>query len=116
MVNRGECSSHSPGWLGGGNSSFFLGVTSIPIASAVIALFGPGADHIAIVIDTTKRDTVITADCHMKIVSVNGITPVIGSRLRGRLAAFACNCAAEDDSPIAQVAPSPKYAAAPAAR
>src|SRR3954470_18770348 len=94
----------------------FLGVTSIPIASAVIALFGPGADQIAITTDTTKRDAVITADCHMKIVSVNGITPVIGSRLLGRLAAFACSCAAEDDSPIAQVAPSPKYAAAAAAR
>ena len=58
----------------------------------------------------------ITADCHRKIVSENGITPVMGSRLLGRLAAFACSCAAEDDSPIAQVAPKPRYAAAAAAR
>src|SRR6476659_5269783 len=116
MVNSGECSSHSPGWLGGGSSSWLLGVTSIPIASAVMALLGPGADQIAITTDTARRDAVMTADCHRKIVSENGMTPVIGSRLLGRLAAFAWSCAAEDDSPIAQVAPSPRYAAAAAAR
>jgi len=60
------------------------------------------------VTEITSKTAVITNDCHMKIVSVKGITPVIGSRLLGRLAAFACSCAAEEDRPIAQVAPSPK--------
>jgi hypothetical protein len=55
-------------------------------------------------------------DCHRKIVSVNGITPVTWTRPGGMLAGFACSCAADDDKPIAQTAPNPRYAAAPAAR
>src|SRR5438445_13782574 len=77
---------------------------------------GPGADQTAMMTETTRSTAVITIDCHRKIVSENGMTPVMGNRLLGRLAAFACSCAADDDSPIAQVAPSPKYAAAAAAR
>ena len=98
MVNIGEYSSHSPGWVGGRNSSLSSLETSIFIASAVTAVSGPGADQTAITTETTRRETVITADCHRKIVSENGMTPVIGRRLFGRLAAFAWSCAAEEDS------------------
>jgi hypothetical protein len=38
---------------------------------------------------------VIKTDCHKKIVSENGMTPEIESRLLGRLAALACSCAAD---------------------
>ena len=68
----------------------------------------PGADQIAITTETTSKAAVTAIDCHRKIVSENGITPVIGSSDLGRLAGFACNCAAEEESPIAQVAPSPR--------
>ncbi len=58
--------------------------------------------------DTTSRTAVTTIDCQRKIVSEKGITPVIGSSAFGKLAGFACSCAAEEESPIAQVAPSPR--------
>ena len=50
------------------------------------------------------------------MVSLNGITPVIGSNVLGILSGVACICAADELSPSAQVAPNPKYPAAPAAR
>ncbi|CAM5607371.1 hypothetical protein RLIN73S_01754 [Rhodanobacter lindaniclasticus] len=50
------------------------------------------------------------------MVWLKGSTPVIASNPGGMLAGFACNCAADEDCPIAQIAPSPRYAAAPAAR
>ena len=86
------------------------------MSCAVTAVSGPGADQIAITTETASSVAVMTIDCHRKIVSENGMTPVIGSRLLGKLAALACNCAADEDRPIAQVAPSPRYAAAAAAR
>src|SRR5208282_933225 len=58
--------------------------------------------------EITSSTAVIKNDCHMKIVSVNGITPVIVSKLLGTLAGLACSCAADEDMPIAQVAPSPR--------
>src|SRR5262245_57424698 len=112
----GECSSHSPGCFGGGTSILASLARSMPMASAVIAVSFPGADQMAMTTETTSSDTVTTTDCHRKIVSENGITPVIVSSALGRLAGFACSCAADEDSPIAQVAPSPRYAAAAAAR
>jgi hypothetical protein len=39
--------------------------------------------------DTTRSTAVITSDCHIKIVSENGMTPVMGNSVLGRLAAFA---------------------------
>src|SRR5262245_54167034 len=108
MVRIGECSSHSPGCLGGGTTSASPRSTSIPIASAVTAVLGPGADQIAMTTEIARRTAVTATDCQRKIVSENGMTPVMGNRLLGRLAALACNCAAEDDRPIAQVAPSPR--------
>ena len=54
------------------------------------------------------RIAVSSIDCHSRIVSANGITPVIASTVGGRLAGFACNCAADELSPIAQLAPSPR--------
>src|SRR6516165_8881142 len=116
MVSSGECSSHSPGWLGGFTLMTSSPAISTPMCSAVMAASGPGADHTAMITETISSTAVITIDCQRKIVSENGITPVIGIRLFGRLAAFACSCAADDDNPIAQVAPRPKYAAAAAAR
>ena len=50
----------------------------------------------------------MTMDCQRKIVSVNGITPVIGSSVLGRLAALAWSWAADELRPRAQVAPSPR--------
>jgi hypothetical protein len=58
--------------------------------------------------ETTRSTAVMTIDCHRKIVSENGMTPVIGSSVFGRLPALACNCADDDDNPIAHVAPSPR--------
>ena len=104
----GECSSHSPGCLGGATLIESSREVTIPIASAVTAVLGPGADQIAITIDTTRSTAVITIDCQRKIVSENGMTPVMDKRAFGRLAAFACSCAADEDNPIAQVAPSPR--------
>src|ERR1700692_4959302 len=112
----GGCSSHSPGCLGGASSIESSREASIPMASAVTAVLGPGGDQTAMMTETTRSTTVITTDCHRKIVSENGMTPVMGKRLLGRLAAFACSWAADEDSPIAQVAPRPRYAAAAAAR
>ena len=66
--------------------------------------------------DTTISASNSTPDCHKKIVSVNGIMPVIDRIDGGKLAGLACNCAADDDSPSAHTAPRPRYAAAPAAR
>jgi len=81
---------------------------SMPMVSAVTAVSGPGADQTAMTTEITSSTAVITNDCHKKIVSVNGMTPVIVNRLLGRLAGFACSCAADEDRPIAHVAPSPK--------
>ena len=50
----------------------------------------------------------MTSDCQRKIVSENGMTPVICSSDLGKLAAFACSCAADELSPSAQVAPRPR--------
>ena len=86
------------------------------MSSAVFAVAGPGADRTAMIHEMTTSTTVIAIDCHRKMVSENGITPVIGSSAFGRLAALACSCAADDDRPMAQVAPSPRYAAPAAAR
>src|SRR3974390_1107749 len=116
MVSIGVCSSHSPGWLGATILISSSRARSMPIFSAVIAVSGPGADQTAMMIETINTTMVITTDCQRKIVSENGITPVMGRRLFGRLAALACSCAAEEDSPMAQVAPSPREAAAAAAR
>src|ERR687889_1988699 len=106
-VSKGECSSHSPGCSRGGSASS-LAETSTPIASAVTALASEGADQRAITTEIAISTTAITIDCHRKIVSVNGITPVIGSKDAGKLAGLACSCAADELKPRAQVAPSPR--------
>src|SRR6185436_20794721 len=116
IVSKGEYSNHSPGCCGGGRSSVTSRSTLMFIASAVRAVSGPGADHMAITTETDTRATDTTIDCHKKIVSENGMTPVMGRRDLGKLPAFACSCAADEERPIAQVAPSPRYAAAAAAR
>ena len=83
---------------------------------AVCACASPGADHQAMNTETLISTAVRAKDCHRKIVSLNGITPVIANSALGMLAGFACNWAADEERPMAQDAPSPRYAAAPAAR
>ena len=104
----GVCSSHSPGCFGGATLIASSREVSIPMASAVTAVLGPGADQIAITTDTTRSTAVISTDCQRKIVSENGMTPEMVSRFLGRLAALAWSCAADDDNHMAQVAPSPR--------
>src|SRR3984893_7061575 len=116
MVRIGECSSHSPGLVGGATLTASSLETSMPMASAVTAVAGPGADDIAMMTEISNSTAVITIDCHRKIVSAKGMKPVLGNSGSGRLPALASNCAPDDDKPIAQVAPSPRYAAAAAAR
>ena len=59
-------------------------------------------------IETTIRVPHNAMDCHRKIVSEKGMTPVISSRGFGKLAGLACNWAADELRPSAQVAPSPR--------
>jgi hypothetical protein len=61
-----------------------------------MALVAEGADQIAITVEITISTSARTIDCHRKIVSVKGITPVIASSVLGRLAALACSCAADE--------------------
>ena len=58
--------------------------------------------------ETPISTAVSTIDCHRKIVSVKGSTPVISSRPGGIEAGLACSCAAEELRPIAHTAPSPR--------
>ena len=62
------------------------------------------------------RIAAIVSDCQVRMVSPKSRTPVIFSRSGGSDSAVACSCAAEEDRPSAQTAPSPMYAAAPIAR
>lgn len=115
IVSNGLYSSHSPGRVRGGRAAGAR-PASTPKSLAVRAAAPCGAVSQATQIDTTISPAVSAMDCQRKIVWVKGITPVMASNPGGIDAGFACNCAADDDSPIAQTAPSPRYAAAPAAR
>src|SRR5690606_695894 len=114
-VSNGLYSSHSPGRVRGGSAWVASPATSVN-SPAVRAASPVGAVSQATTSDMAIRIAVSTIDCHRKMVSVNGSTPVISTSPGGMLAGLACSCAAEDDSPIAHTAPSPRYAAAPAAR
>ncbi len=106
-LSSGLYSSHSPGRLrvaAAGSTTR----TSTSHSAARRACAPRGADHHAISIDTPINTVVSTIDCHRKIVSPNGITPVIFSSAGGRLAAFACSCAADEERPIAHDAPRPR--------
>jgi hypothetical protein len=46
--------------------------------------------------------------CHSRIVSVSGITPVVGSRAAGMAEGVACMSAADEESPRAQTLPRPR--------
>jgi hypothetical protein len=59
-------------------------------------------------VDTTISTPAISIDCHRKIVWLNGMTPVMASRLGGRLAALAWSCAGAELSPSAQMALIPR--------
>src|SRR3546814_527775 len=114
-VSSGLYSSHSPGRVRGGSAGACSPDTSMN-SRAVRAASPVGAVNQATASDTVIRIAVSTIDCHRKIVSENGSTPVISTSPGGMLAGLACSCAAEDDDPVAHTAPRPRYAAAPAAR
>src|SRR5450432_3199750 len=118
MVNSGLCSNHSLGRAAVAVSvgEFVVFGAFSTNSPAVCACAASGADHQAMSTETVIRTAVNANDCHRKIVSVKGITPVIASSGLGMLAGFACNWAADDERPIAHEAPRPRYAAAPAAR
>ncbi len=62
----------------------------------------------AMITEVTISTIVTTMDCQRKMVSLKGMTPVIGRSDFGRLFALAWSCAAEEDRPIAQTAPRPR--------
>ena len=103
----GLYSSHSPGRCGR-ITSVRGASTFTSIACAVTAFCSEGAESCATTIDMTIRTTMITRDCQRKIVSENGMTPVICNSGLGRLAGFACSWAADELKPSAQVAPTPR--------
>ena len=77
-------------------------------ASAVRAFAGLGTVSHTIQTVTAMSTAVSAIDCQRKIVSVNGSTPVTSTNPGGMLAGFACNWAADEDSPIAHTEPSPR--------
>ena len=106
-LSIGLYSSHSPGRV----RALAIrrgGVLARRAAAPCAPVRGRGAVSHAIQIVTTISTSVSAIDCHRKIVWLNGITPVIASRAGGMLAGFACNCAADEDSPIAQTEPRPR--------
>ena len=62
------------------------------------------------------RIAVVAMLCQRNRVCVSGINPLMVNSVGGMADLVAISMAAEDDSPIAQTAPRPRYAAAPAAR
>ena len=112
----GDCSSHSPGCRGAATLIEFSREASIPMASAVTAVSGPGADPDGNGHRNYKKDRGDHHGLPKKNRLREGDDASNWQRLLGRLAAFACSCAADEESPIAHVAPRPKYAAAAAAR
>ncbi|MNT27960.1 hypothetical protein D3C72_1636140 [compost metagenome] len=106
-VSNGLYSSHSPGRVrrcsGSGSACAAPGKSS-----AVRALPAAGAVSQAISNETRINTAVSTIDCHRKMVSVNGSTPVISTSPGGMLAGLACSCAADELRPIAHTAPSPR--------
>src|ERR1700685_4121132 len=101
MVNRGLRSSHSLGRsICVSRAGLVAACSTSRHLSNGCACDGPGADHQAMRAETTIKIAVSAIDCQRKIVSVNGMTPVIASKVFGMLAGLACNCAADDDKPI----------------
>jgi hypothetical protein len=74
----------------------------------VIAVASDGADRRASTMEMKIRTSTITSDCQRKIVSENGMTPVICSSDLGKLDGLACSSAADEPIPSAQVAPRPR--------
>lgn len=106
-VSSGLYSSHSPGRVrrcsGSGSACAAPGNSS-----AVRALPAAGAVSQAISSETRISTEVSAIDCHRKMVSVNGRTPVISTSPGGMLAGLACSCAADELRPIAHTAPRPR--------
>ena len=89
---------------------------STPIASAVRIALPCGAENHEIATVSTIRTAAMGSDCQVRMVSPKSSTPVILSRSGGSDSGVACSWAADDESPSAQTAPRPMYAAAPIAR
>ncbi len=87
----------------------------IPAISAVLALFALGVDKKHIVTDKAIRTTIMTKFCQVKIVSVNGIVPLILYNAGGIEDFVVINRAGAEERPKAQILPSPRYPAAPIA-
>ncbi len=104
--SSGLYSSHSPGRVRGGSVGVEVSPTSK--SRAVRAFASDGAVNQQISSDAAISTAVSTIDCHRKIVWLKGNTPVIASSPGGMLPGLACNCAADEDRPIAQIAPSPR--------
>ncbi len=104
--SNGLYSSHSPGRVRGGNTG--VEVSPMSKSCAVRAFASDGAVVQQMRSDTTINTHVNTIDCHRKMVWLKGSTPVIASNPGGMLAGLACSCAADDDNPIAQIAPNPR--------
>ena len=111
----GLYSRYSPGRARGGSEKSRV-PSATPRWVAVTARAWPGAVRHATQMLTLARTVAMTSDCHRKIVSLNGMTPVTFNSAGGMLPAFACSCAADDDRPSAQTEPVPRQQAAPAAR
>jgi hypothetical protein len=79
-------------------------------------LSADGADKYAIATETTIRTAVVAMLCDKKSVCVRGISPLIAKSDGGIDDLVAISIAADDESPMAQTAPRPRYAAAPPAR
>jgi hypothetical protein len=73
-------------------------------------------DRYAISTESAIRITVVAMLGHKNSVWVSGIRPLMLNNVGGIADLVAIIMAAEEDSPIAQTAPSPRYPAAPAAR
>ena len=85
--------------------------------SAAVLIESPwGAENHETATVSTISTTARVSDCQVRMVLPKSSTPVISSSSGGSDSSVAWSWAAEDDSPSAQTAPMPMYAAAPRAR
>src|ERR1700676_991694 len=107
MLSMGLYSSHSPGLVGRPTSST-VKVVGIPQSTAVRAFSADAADKYATETAAPIRIAVVTKLGQRKIVCESGMIPLIASSEGGIAAFVAMSIAADDESPIAQVTPSPR--------
>ena len=81
---------------------------TMPIERALRVFSSDGAEKYAMTAETTISSTARTMLCQRKIVSVSGITPVIGSSAGGIIDFVAIIIAGEDERPSDQTLPRPR--------